>query len=418
MPNEPTNLRILILTYEYRPEKAVCPIGTTYQVAIQRENPQTWIFVYRELYMEHGKTGFERFVLNFIEEHSINVLMYAMDTDFEIGIDLLARLRKHCFVVLLSGDECHYFDVHIKCVAQAVDMALTHSYLYQANYEEMGIPARYAPPGFDPSVYFPMADVNKDIDVSFVGYVGNRQQRKEYLEYLQEHGIDVRAWGQGTANGFVSVENKREIYNRSKINLDFTGLTAHTILTLGEPIQQRMRHPKGRCVEIAMARTFVLSESAPGMEGYMSPGRELATFTDKEDLLDKVKYYLAHPEEREKIALAGYHRVIRDNEVHHVARGMLNSIRSVMADQDTINFNRKLEVFWTPEYKTNFSTYRIFLFLYFLKRGKYRFALEELIVFLRLKKINFAQAAYYLSKNFLFVDKVRRRVQSFFQVTH
>ncbi len=43
------------------------------------------------------------------------------------------------------------------------------------------------------------------------------------------------------------------------------------------------------------------------------PGREVATFADTAELVDKVRYYLASEEERADIALAGYRRTLRDH---------------------------------------------------------------------------------------------------------
>ena len=41
-------------------------------------------------------------------------------------------------------------------------------------------------------------------------------------------------------------------------------------------------------------------------------GGEAEYFHDKEEMMDKIRYYLTHDDEREKIAKAGYERLLRD----------------------------------------------------------------------------------------------------------
>ena len=51
-----------------------------------------------------------------------------------------------------------------------------------------------------------------------------------------------------------------------------------------------------------------MTQPADGLERCYTPGREIETFDDLEDLARKIGHYLAHPEERDRIALAGHAR--------------------------------------------------------------------------------------------------------------
>jgi spore maturation protein CgeB len=55
-------------------------------------------------------------------------------------------------------------------------------------------------------------------------------------------------------------------------------------------------------------------------------GREIVLYDDMEEAIDKIRYYLAHPDEREKIALAGYRRVMRDYRQETIYRGLFDWI--------------------------------------------------------------------------------------------
>ena len=63
---------------------------------------------------------------------------------------------------------------------------------------------------------------------------------------------------------------------------------------------------KGRVFDLTAAKTFLLEEEGIETREFFENGKDIVMFSSKEDLLEKVKYYLAHDEERERIAEAGY----------------------------------------------------------------------------------------------------------------
>jgi len=53
---------------------------------------------------------------------------------------------------------------------------------------------------------------------------------------------------------------------------------------------------------------------------YYEEGKEIACFASPEELVDKVRYYLANEDERLRIAKAGHERCIRENSLSSRAR--------------------------------------------------------------------------------------------------
>jgi spore maturation protein CgeB len=49
------------------------------------------------------------------------------------------------------------------------------------------------------------------------------------------------------------------------------------------------------------------------LEDFFDIGKEIVCYLDKHDLADKIKYYLNHDAEREKIRLAGYRRAVNEH---------------------------------------------------------------------------------------------------------
>lgn len=67
-----------------------------------------------------------------------------------------------------------------------------------------------------------------------------------------------------------------------------------------------------RCFEIPAAGTMMLSEYTDDLASMFEEDKEIVFFRSKEELVDKIKYYLSHDEEREQIAKAGRERVLKD----------------------------------------------------------------------------------------------------------
>ncbi|MCA9911522.1 MAG: glycosyltransferase family 1 protein, partial [Anaerolineae bacterium] len=60
-----------------------------------------------------------------------------------------------------------------------------------------------------------------------------------------------------------------------------------------------------RLFETAAAGIFQITDERPGVREWFTPGENIVTYSDEDDLREKVAYYLAHDDERTRIATAG-----------------------------------------------------------------------------------------------------------------
>jgi spore maturation protein CgeB len=100
----------------------------------------------------------------------------------------------------------------------------------------------------------------------------------------------------------VSQEKMIEIFNSSKINLN-----------LSNAYKEQQDQIKGRIFEIPGCGGFLLTHKTIYLERYYKIGQEIICFDDQNDLLEKIKYYLANDKAREAIAVAGYHRTQKEH---------------------------------------------------------------------------------------------------------
>lgn len=90
-------------------------------------------------------------------------------------------------------------------------------------------------------------------------------------------------------------EEMPRIFHSSKINLN---ITLRSIIE-GLPL---------RVIDIMGAGGFLLTNYQPEMGEYFVNGEDLVWFENQGDLLDKVRFYLTHDEEREAIARSGHEK--------------------------------------------------------------------------------------------------------------
>jgi spore maturation protein CgeB len=101
------------------------------------------------------------------------------------------------------------------------------------------------------------------------------------------------------------------MFSRSRLSLGFA--------TAGEShlAARRLRHLRLREFEAPMSGALYLTEDQQELSEYFTPGQEVLTYTDRDDLLDKARYYLAHQEQAERIRRAGFERARREHTWQH-----------------------------------------------------------------------------------------------------
>lgn len=158
-------------------------------------------------------------------------------------------------------------------------------------------------------LYYPLDGVPQRYDVTFVGQA--YRGRPEMIAWLRERGVDVRVWGQGwervpalrgCAGGFLPHAELLNVFAASKIVLGLSWTSDGKALQI-----------KGRIFEYAAAGAFQLSTQDDRLADYFDVGREIVLYRNQEDLLEKIRHYLAHEEERAAIARAAHARVLKEH---------------------------------------------------------------------------------------------------------
>ena len=210
--------------------------------------------------------------------------------------------------------------------------------------------------------YFKPFDVPRTTAVSFVGM--NYALRARYIDHLLENGIDAHAYGPAwksgaqtkwrsvgkryllvfqslmarsadaqarassllaehdfrrrlaakfpnNVHGPVSDEELIALYSRSQISLGFL-----EVYDQHDPSRVVTRHLHLREFEAPMSGALYCTGYLAELAEFFEPDIEVLVYRNEQELLDKVRYYLSHPDEAEKVRLAGHARALRDHTYH------------------------------------------------------------------------------------------------------
>lgn len=290
-------------------------------------------------------------------------------TDYQLSVEFYAGLSAAATLIFFMFDDENYFDDYSKYYCQTAHAVITTDYFAVGGYKKYAIPAVMYFSSYFTETYLPWTG-EKDIDVSFVGDC-TKSDRKVYFEYLVQNGVNVQLYGKGTKNGYIARDKITEIFFRSKINLNFTKTDDLSWINKNSPLLRRVRQNKGRPVEVALSGSFCLSENSPAMGALFEIGREMDVFDNKEEMLQKARYYLSHQTERETIAKNAYDKALKNFNIE------VNLPKAVNEALNLSHANRcKATVYLSRQFKVNAVNGLTFSMFIMARNGKIAAAAE------------------------------------------
>lgn len=163
-----------------------------------------------------------------------------------------------------------------------------------------------------------------------VGFIGSyERERAESMLYLARKGVKVRIWGTRWdrfphSHPNLIVEH-RPLYGEEYVKgLCATRINLCFLRKMNRDLQT------DRTMEIPACGAFMLAERTDEHLRLFEEDKEAVYFSSNEELLEKVRYYLEHEEERKAIALAGRQRCLDSGYSHHDRlRFMLEQVRGI-----------------------------------------------------------------------------------------
>jgi hypothetical protein len=173
---------------------------------------------------------------------------------------------------------------------------------------------------YDPHTHRPM-DLSAEEKKRFGGRVGTisgyEAQRAKSISFLAEQGIQVGVWGPGWEENCQPSHPNLRIKGPFIYGDDYARGICSFDICLGFLRKINRDLHTAKTFEIAACGAFMLAERTSEHLELFEEGKEAEFFGNNEELLEKVKYYLAHESERRQIAQAGRERCLRSGYSNH-----------------------------------------------------------------------------------------------------
>ncbi len=200
-------------------------------------------------------------------------------------------------------------------------------FCYDKNYigriKKINPKAFHLPPAADPfgvhKEQIPLESRTLPHDVALVGTA--YPNRIELLEHIKTYKLAIAgpAWQKAppyfasTAKPAVNETGMTSIFNSAKIVLNPYGASPFFLI------------PNPRTFEIPATRSFQLTDK--DVSDYFVSGKEIVIYTSTKDFVDLITYYTIHDKERNKIAQAGYDRVVKEHTMKHRILSLLETMK-------------------------------------------------------------------------------------------
>ena len=276
------------------------------------------LFDYMGELRAHGKAGMNRRLLERVCAWQPTAAIFSLYTD-QFEPEVVDALRAHTKTFCFFHDDTWRVE-YSRYWAKRFDFFSTPDLHGETKYRELGLPnAIYFPFGCNEQVFRPL-EVSKKYDVSFVG--GWHPYREWLINRIRKAGIAVEVMGYRWPKGEVDQEGMVRIFNESRINLNLTNSASwdlRYLATSPRALLNRLRSKKNveqmkaRIFEVNACGAFQLSYFVEGLANCYDIDREIGVYADADDLIEKIKFYLAHEALRESMAAAALMRTMKEH---------------------------------------------------------------------------------------------------------
>lgn len=268
--------------------------------------------------------GASRRILHLVQQEPIDVLW--LDKTLQVGQRTLRQVKKvrpSCVIVGYSPDDMAAR--HNQSGAFLRGLPLYDVYFTTKSYgvEELRTlrcpRVHFVANAFDANTHRPIALTadRKKLLGAPVGFIGTFEaERARSILCLASQGIDVRVYGNWW-HSLCSAEPNLRVEKRAIYGDQYAEVLCAFDINLCFLRRLNRDRQTQRSVEIPACGAFMLAERTKEHLDLFQEGIEAEFFDSNAEMLDKVRYYLAHPHQRKRIAAAGRERCLRSGYSYH-----------------------------------------------------------------------------------------------------
>lgn len=247
--------------------------------------------------------------VRWLDHHKVLSIVSEQEADFVVvnagsmslrpeTIDTLRKKKVVCVGISLSDPDV--FPYNGKVYSHLYDLYYTNS-IHSVRYQyDKSTNIKLLPFGASPKLHRPLPEIDKKYDIVIVGH--GRANRTETVDTLKKHfsvGLFGSKWGEGYFP--VSGEDHVKAINSSKMYLSFSKTKAG------------FTNVKVGIFEAAACKTLLITQFFDEMENYFKYGIEAIGYSEIDELVDIVDFYLKNEHLRQWIAQNSYARFLREH---------------------------------------------------------------------------------------------------------
>jgi spore maturation protein CgeB len=198
-----------------------------------------------------------------------------------------------------------------------LDLILTSFPHYVARFRDRGIASEYFRIGFDPIVLDEVGPTKPDLACTFVGGISAAHAgRLSLLEHLARH-VDIDFYGYG-ADDLDPSSPVLARHHGDAWALGMYKALARSRITVNVHIDVAENNANNmRLYEATGCGAMLITDQKDNLAELFEPDRELVTYRSHQEAVEKIRYYMSHPDEAAVIARAGQARTLREHSYRH-----------------------------------------------------------------------------------------------------
>lgn len=269
--------------------------------------------------------GLNRQIISQMQKEIFDVLWVDKGTQVRAKtLQLAKQLQPSCRLVHLNPDDPFgHFSKGWETFLKAIPCYDVHFVSRTPNiseYQSFGGKNIYAyDRSFSKKLHRPLQLSGEDLAKyrAIVGFIGSyARERVRSIAHLIQNGVPVAVWGNGWQKGEYWEIIRPHFRGGGRMGEEYVKAINGMDIALHFLRRENRDEQDSRTFEIPACGVFMLAERSPKHEEFFQDGEEAVFFDSPEDLLDKVRYYLTHPNAAQQIAIAGWQRCLQSGYDH------------------------------------------------------------------------------------------------------
>jgi spore maturation protein CgeB len=201
-----------------------------------------------------------------------------------------------------------------------VDLVVTSCPHFVKRFRDRGIATEYLRLGFESSILERLARAPTGYGAVFVGGMTQLHLRRNEILRCTAERVDLDVWGYGYDELPPDSPILRR-YHGEAWGLDMYNVFKGAKIVVNRHGEVAENYASNmRLFEATGVGSLLITDEKDNLDEFFEVGEEIETYSDADELVDKIKYFLAHEEQRDRIARAGQARTLREHTYLHRMR--------------------------------------------------------------------------------------------------